>query len=303
MDVALGWLRLAAGALRGLLPGCVSAAGPGRPGVPRGRTVRVAVCQILCIDSDRAGNLCRIGHAVEDAARQGAQLACFPETADLGWVNPESHRLADPIPGLTSDRLAALAHRRGLMIAIGLCEKDGEALYDSAVLIGSDGRVLLKHRKINTLVGLLTPPYARGAPEEIRAVDTPLGRIGMLICADTFEDDLVARAAAQAPDLLIVPYGWAAPREEWPGHGRRLARLVASVAGRVGCPVVGTDPVGVISAGPWRGRTYGGQSVVADAAGRVLGVLRDRDVELRVFDLTLERCAGGRHATDGEVRE
>jgi predicted amidohydrolase len=249
----------------------------------------VAVCQTLCIDSDREGNLRRITYAVEEAARQHAQLACFPETAVLGWINPEAHRLADPIPGPTTDRLADLARKHKLMIAIGLCEKDGEQLFDSVALIGPDGSILHKHRKINTLVELLTPPYARGTPEQIRAVDTPLGRIGLLICADTFVDELVIRAAAQSPELLIVPYGWAAGRDEWPQHGRRLADLVSSVAKRMGCPVVGTDLVGVISAGPWKDKTYGGQSVVADARGEILSVLRDRDVDLRVFDVAVGR--------------
>jgi predicted amidohydrolase len=276
----------------GLLLGvALGAQPPDNPAAHRagGRTVRIAVCQTLCIDSDREGNLRRITYAVEEAAKQGARLACFPETAVLGWINPEAHRLADPLPGPTSDRLAALAREHKLMIAIGLCEKAGEQLYDSVVLIGADGRILLKHRKINTLVELLTPPYARGAADQIRAVDTPLGRIGLLICADTFEDEFVKQAAAQSPDLLLVPYGWAARNAEWPAHGRRLADLVSSVAKRVGCPVVGTDLVGVISAGPWEGRTYGGQSVVADAAGQILGVLRDRDVDLRVFDVPVGR--------------
>ena len=276
------------GVLSALILGSQTAGGSAQMAAVGG-TVRVAVCQTLCIDGDREGNLRRITYAVEEAAKQGAQLACFPETAVLGWINPEAHRLADPIPGPTSDRLAALACEHKLIIAVGLCEKDGDQLYDSAVLIGTDGRILHKHRKINTLVELLTPPYARGVPDEIRAVVTPLGRISMLICADTFEDKLLKRAAAQSPDLLIVPYGWAARNDEWPAHGRRLADLVSSVAKRVGCPVVGTDLVGVISTGPWEGRTYGGQSVAADASGAVLGVLRDRDVDLRVFDLPIGR--------------
>jgi predicted amidohydrolase len=289
MYTALGWIMVGIGISIGLTLGNQLAGNAARQPPPEGRTVRVAVCQTFCIDSDREGNLCRISYAVEEAAKQGAQLACFPETAVLGWINPESHELADPIPGPTVDRLAALARKHKLMMAVGLCEKDGPDLYDSAVLIGTDGRILLKHRKINTLIQLLTPPYARGTPDQIRAVDTPLGRIGVLVCADTFEDDLVSRAAAQSPELLIVPYGWAAPKEEWPAHGRRLANLVSSVAKRTGCPVVGTDLVGVISAGPWQGRTYGGQSVVADARGQILGVLRDRDVDLRVFDLPVGR--------------
>jgi predicted amidohydrolase len=252
-----------------------------------GNVVRVAVCQTFCIDSDREGNLRRIEYAVEEAARQKAQLACFPETAVLGWVNPRAHQLAEQIPGAISRRICELARKHKLMICIGLSEKDGEKLYDSAILVGSDGRILDKHRKVNTLVELLDPPYARGTIDEIHAVETPIGRVGMLICADTFKEELVQRAGEQKPDLLLVPYGWAADMDAWPQHGKSLAACVTAAAKRAGCPVVGTDLVGVISAGPWKGKTYGGQSVVADAAGNVLGILRDRDADVRVFDLPL----------------
>ena len=249
--------------------------------------VRIAVCQTFCIDGDVEGNLRRIEYAVEEAAGRRAALACFPETALLGWVNPAAHELAAPIPGALSDRIAALAKKHKIMIAIGICEKDGEALYDSAILIDGDGEILLKHRKINILSELMDPPYARGSIDEIRAVDTAIGRVGMLICADTFREELVNAAAAQQPELLIVPYGWAAEVDAWPEHAERLAACVSSAAQRAECPVVGTDVVGVISGGPWKGKTYGGQSLIADADGRVLGRLRDRDAEVRVFEVAI----------------
>ena len=59
------------------------------------QVVRVAVCQTLCIDSDIEGNFRRVENALEAAAEQGAELACFPETALLGWINPEARGLAD----------------------------------------------------------------------------------------------------------------------------------------------------------------------------------------------------------------
>ena len=250
---------------------------------PDNKIVRIAVCQIFCIDSDIEGNFRRIEYALEEATRQKAQLACFPETALIGWVNPDAHQLATPIPGPLSQRISELARKYKLMICIGISEKAGDKLYDSAILVGSDGKLLSKHRKVNTLTELLDPPYTRGTLDEIRVVETPLGRVGLLICADTFLDEPVQRAAEQKPDLLLVPYGWAADLAAWPQHGESLTACVTHTARRAGCPVVGTDLVGAISAGPWKGKTYGGQSLVADKAGKVLGKLRDRDSEIRVF--------------------
>lgn len=268
-------------------PALIAAIGLLPLGPPPDEPVRIAVCQTLCIDSDLDGNVRRVSHAVEAAAANGATIACFPETAVLGWINPQAHELATPIPGAISDRIGALAREHGIMISIGICEKDGDALYDSAILVGADGRILHKHRKINTLGGLMEPPYASGTIEDIEVVDTPIGRVGMLICADIFIDAHVSALADANPDLVLIPFGWAASPEAWPEHGESLHAWVTSVATRVDCPVVGTDLVGSISTGPWQGKTYGGQSIVADGDGALLGVLRDRDVDVRIFDVKI----------------
>ncbi len=58
--------------------------------------VHVAVCQILVIDGDREGNFRRIEYALETAKASHADIAAFPESAILGWENPDAHRLAGP---------------------------------------------------------------------------------------------------------------------------------------------------------------------------------------------------------------
>ena len=63
------------------------------------RTVRLAICQILVIDSDRDGNFRRIEYALDQAEAQHADIAIFPESSILGWENPDAHRMATPIPG------------------------------------------------------------------------------------------------------------------------------------------------------------------------------------------------------------
>ena len=247
--------------------------------------VRVAVCQILVIDGDREGNFRRIEYALETARAGHADIATFPESSVLGWENPDAHQLATPIPGADSDRIAALAQKYGLMIAIGLDEKGGEHLYDSAILVDKTGKLLWKHRKLNVLPEVMDPPYSAGVADGIGAVDTEFGRIGLMICADTFIDAYARRMADMRPDLMLVPYGWAEQIDKWPAHEEALKRLVASRAKIWKCPTIGTDLVGEMTHGPWKGRTYGGASVVADASGTVLEVLRDRDTDLRVVEL------------------
>ena len=249
--------------------------------------VKIAVCQILVIDGDREGNFRRIEYALERARAGQADVATFPESCVLGWENPDAHTLATPIPGADSDRIAALAHKYGLMIVIGLDEKVADRLYDSAILVDKNGKILWKHRKLNVLPELMDPPYSTGDAEGIGAVDTEFGRVGLMICADTFIDAYAQRMADLKPNLVLVPFGWAEQMEKWPAHEEALQRLVAGRAKMWKSPTIGTDLVGVISHGPWRGRTYGGASVVTDASGTVLEVLRDRDTDLRVVELPI----------------
>jgi predicted amidohydrolase len=248
-------------------------------------TIRIAMCQIVCLDGDRRGNLARVENAVAEAAAVGAEIACLPETALLGWVNPDAHQRAHPIPGADSQRLCESAAAHRIHLCVGLDEKEGQDLYDTALLIDDAGRILLKHRKIILLSELMTPPYSAG--DEVKVAHTKFGKVGLLICADTHETALLARMASLKPDLLLVPYGYAEQEEAWPEHGKQLERVVTNAARTVGAPVIGTNLVGQITHGSWAGRTYGGHSVAADRTGIILARGRDFDRDVRTVEISV----------------
>ena len=218
-------------------------------------TVRVAAAQIFCLDGDKPGNLVRIENAMKEARKAAVDIICFPEMALMGWVNPEAHQQSHPIPGADVEALAALARKYQMYLAIGVGEKDGEDLYDAAILLNPSGELLVKHRKVNILTELMEPPYTPGKGVEV--AETEFGRLGLLICADSFVDEVKQGMADLNPDLLLIPYGWAKEVEDWPQHGLELEKTVTATAKAIGCPVVGTDLVGEISQGPWKGRVYG----------------------------------------------
>jgi len=259
----------------------------GGKAVARLQKVRVAMCQILCVDGDREGNFKRIEEQLAEAKKGGAQIACLPESSLLGWVNPDAHQLAHPIPGKDTERLATLARRYRMMLCVGLEEKDGDRLYGGVVLIDRKGRLLLRHRKINVLPELMTPPYTPGRPDDIAATQTEFGRIGLLICADTFSQRHLEIMCDRQPDLVLIPYGWAAEPDEWPRHGDNLRDVVIKSARTIGAPVVGADNIGTITHGPWTGRTYGGQSIAADADGNILARAKDRAPDVVLFDVLI----------------
>lgn len=246
---------------------------------------KIAIAQILCIDGDKSGNIRRIENAIVEACENEADIVCFPETALLGWVNPVAHSEAAPIPGKDSDLLCSLAKQHNVHICIGLAEKEGNKLFDSVILIDDEGNILLKHRKINILTNLMTPPYTPGS--DVRAVDTKYGRIGLLICADSFKEDILLKMQNHQPDFVIIPFGWAAEVSQWPEHGDELSKTVCNSAITIGCPVIGTDLVGRISNGPWTGLVYGGQSVASDENGKIIYRCKDRDREVKIVTVNL----------------
>lgn len=247
--------------------------------------MKIAVCQIFTLDGDRDGNFVRIENALREASQSGAKIACFPETTVLGWINPEAHKRSFPIPGKTSKRISHLANKYDTMICTGITEKSEDNLYNSCVLFNRCGDILLKHQKINVLSELMTPPYTPG--EGITTAETEFGTVGILICADTFEKRILKRMSTLDPDLVLVSYGWAAPEDEWPEHGKDLLRTVKETANSIDATVVGTDLIGEVTNGPWSGRVFGGQSLVVNSSGEVLATLADRDREVRIVDIDI----------------
>jgi predicted amidohydrolase len=151
------------------------------------------------------------------------------------------------------------------------------------VLIDDKGNILLKHRKINLLTELMSPPYTAG--KNVEVVETGFGKIGLLICADTHKDEILNRMAVLKPDLLLVPYGYAAEENKWPAHGKELEKVVKKTAKTTGAPVVGTNLVGEITKGPWKGRIYGGHSIAADRTGKTISISKDRDRDINIVQI------------------
>jgi predicted amidohydrolase len=180
-----------------------------------------------------------------------------------------------------------MAKDYNLHLCIGIAEKKGRHLYDSAVLIDNKGNILLKHRKIILLAELMSPPYTPGT--NIGVVNTRFGMVGLLICADTHDNKILKCMAGLKPDLLLVPYGYAAAEDDWPGHGKKLEKVVKNTAQKTKAFVIGTNLVGEITHGPWNGRTYGGQSVAADGTGRIITIAKDRDSDIIIININIDQ--------------
>ncbi|MBN1935278.1 MAG: carbon-nitrogen hydrolase family protein, partial [Anaerolineae bacterium] len=199
-----------------------------------------AVLAVNRVTPDPHRNLTDILNLIAQAARQDADLIIFPEAALTGLINDDDPAhdlpLGQAIPGAVTDRLALCCQSLGIWTAIGLLERDGNALYDTAVLIAPDGAIRLKYRRIQPQWhgGNADPRVYRQGSEVARA-DTPLGRLAFLICGDLFDDSIVERVRALEPDWVLFPFArcfddglydqarW--DREERPEYQQRVRRI------------------------------------------------------------------------------
>ena len=150
--------------------------------------VRVAMAQMRLEWGACEQNLRHAAEMVAQGAADGCQVVVLPECLDIGWTHPDTAALAQAVPGPRSEALCEAARRAGVWVVAGLTERDGEDVYNTAVLISSDGRIALKHRKINIL-DIAQPYYATG--DRLCVARTPLGTVGVDICADNSPNSLV----------------------------------------------------------------------------------------------------------------
>ena len=196
--------------------------------------LRVALAQLPIEDGNLDHNMRLAEEAAREAARHKADFLNLPEAADWGWLYQQARRDALPVPGKYTDFLAALARRHRMWVSAGCLEKDGDKVYNSAVIIDRTGRIVLKHRKIDTLPWLTKDLYDCGSPDDIRTADTEFGRLGLTICADNFNLKNPQRVADQGAWLLLAPHGFADEESKLELNSKDYQKHICKVPERPG---------------------------------------------------------------------
>jgi len=160
------------------------------------------------------------------------------------------------------------------------------------VLLGPQGEVLLHHRKLNELeIG----HDLYGLGDRLQVAHTPLGTLGVMICADAFAPgQVISRTLGlMGADIILSPCAWAVPADHdntKEPYGQLWLDNYCPVARDFRVWIAGASNVGWLTEGPWAGRTCIGCSLVVDASGQV--VVRGpygHDAEaLLTIDVTLE---------------
>lgn len=236
-------------------------------------TVSVALAQISGEPLAVQDNRDLAAHSATKAFEQGADIVVLPEMIIHGYVSDWKALwpVAEPLDGPTVRSWSQLAAEHDGYIVGGFCERDGEALYNSAVAVGPEG-LILHYRKVHLFDE--EKVAFRAGNLGFPVVPTRFGNIGICVCYDLRFVEVVRILALQGADLICVPTAWLPgfDQERWDAEGMcpqargavlqaNLSQVFiacASQAGKHGgLDFLGSsclaDPYGKLAAGPMSG--------------------------------------------------
>lgn len=229
--------------------------------------MRIALVQQRAT-GDRDANRRRGVEAVEEAAARGADAVCFAELAFDPFypqrrATAELLRLAEPVPGPTTEMFCAKAAELGVVLVLNLFERDGDRTYDTSPVIDGDGSLLGKTRMVHITEYTCFHEQGYYAPGDLGApvYDTGCGRIGVAICYDRHYPEYMRALALGGAQIVFTPQAGAIG--EWPeGLYDAEMRVAAFQNGYFAalCNRVGEEPR----------LTFAGESFVCDPEGKVI---------------------------------
>jgi N-carbamoylputrescine amidase len=242
--------------------------------------VAIGLLQHAC-SADPAANLGKALALAEKAADRGANIICTQELFHSQYFcQSEDHRnfrLAERIPGPSTEAFQELAKRRGVVVVASLFEKRASGLYhNTAAIIDADGSLLGIYRKMHIPDDPLYYEKFYFAPGDtgFRSWKTRFGRIGVLICWDQWYPEAARLTALQGAEIIFYPtaIGWH-PREKR-RHGKEQhdawETIQRSHAVANGCFVAVCNRIGLEKPAGGAGIEFWGRSFVAGTGGQVL---------------------------------
>jgi N-carbamoylputrescine amidase len=256
-------------------------------GKKNARIVNIGLTQMAC-GEDVAKNRANQLRLLEQAAKKGAQILCTQELfTSQYFCQVEDHRffkLAETIPGPSTDAMSKLAKKYGVVIVASLFEKRASGLYhNTAAIIDADGSLMGVYRKMHIPDDPLYYEKFYFTPGDtgFRAWDTKHGKIGVLICWDQWYPEGARLTALQGAEILFYPtaIGWHPREKELYGVAQHESweLIQRSHAVANGCYVVAPNRIGIEKIRNEEGGyvsddgiQFWGQSFVASPNGQVV---------------------------------
>ncbi|HLJ57387.1 MAG TPA: carbon-nitrogen hydrolase family protein [Chthonomonadaceae bacterium] len=198
----------------------------------------LAVVQMDPRIGDRERNRAAIIDGIGRAAAAGATLVVFPECAISGYVFASAEDAmpsAETVPGESTEAVAEACREHDVHATVGLIERDGDTLYNSAFVAGPRG-LIASYRKCHLPVLGIDRFVGRGA--ELPIIELPFARLGILICYDVRFPEAARSLAVRGADVIVVPTNWPQGAESAPEFLTRARawenRVYVAACNRVG---------------------------------------------------------------------
>lgn len=256
--------------------------------------VTVGLIQMTC-DQKPEANLKKAIARIGEAAKRGAQIVClqelfrsqyFCQTEDI-----ELFKLAETIPGPTTDTLSKVARQKKVVILASLFEKRAAGVYhNTLVVIDADGKIAGKYRKMHIPDDPLYYEKFYFTPGDLgfKTHDTLYGKVGALVCWDQWFPEAARLTALSGAEFIFYPtaIGWLPDEEEEMNQAQHSAWETIQRAHAIsnGVYVIAVNRVG------HEGKlTFWGQSFVADPFGRIIAKASADQEEVLIVDCDLSK--------------
>jgi len=170
---------------------------------PAARKVRLATVQYVPTGKSPRRNCEEYAPMIAEAAQQQADLIVLGETVPYVHTKLSPAECAEPIPGPATDYFGGLAKQHAIHIALSLYEREGHLVYNTAVLLSSEGRLLGKYRKVCLPHGEVEKGVAPGADYPV--FDTKFGKVGLMVCYDGFYPEVARALTANGAEVIAWP--------------------------------------------------------------------------------------------------
>jgi predicted amidohydrolase len=221
-------------------------------------------------------NLARVIAKMEEASRAGAKIMVFPECTLTGYCftsREEAWPLAEKVPGPSTVRLAEAAKRLDCTAVVGMLEREGDVLYNSAAVVDPAG-ILGTYRKMH-LPCLGIDWFNAVGDKPFPVFATAHGKLGVNICYDCSIPEAARVLKLKGAQLLVIPTNWPLGSDSW-AHTPKVRALENHFH------VVVSDRVG-----EERGFRFSGHSQIVDFMGKVHGEAGETEETILYADLDL----------------
>ncbi len=259
--------------------------------------VTLGLLQHACSASP-AENLKKTLSLAEQAAKKGAKIICTQELfRSQYFCQSENHdyfKLAEPIPGPSTQAFQKIAKKHGVVIIASLFEKRAGGLYhNTAVIIDADGKLLGIYRKMHIPDDPLFYEKFYFTPGDtgFKAWQTKYGKIGVLICWDQWYPEGARLTALQGAEILFYPtaIGWHPKEKAEYGTNQHGAWQISHQGHAVanGCYVAAVNRIGLEKPVGGDGLEFWGQSFVAGTSGQILAKASTNKEEILIVPVDL----------------